>query len=55
MKQDKMFRNYTNKALADEVGFSTTQRFTNAFYARTGITTSYFIKEIKKNTQIKED
>ncbi|SHH92974.1 AraC-type DNA-binding protein [Flavobacterium sp. CF108] len=55
MKQDKMFQNYTNKALAEEVGFSTIQRFTNAFYARTGITTSYFIKEIKKNIEIKEE
>ncbi|RKR05168.1 YesN/AraC family two-component response regulator [Flavobacterium sp. 90] len=52
MKQDKMFRNYTNKALAEEIGFSTTQRFANAFYARTGISTAYFIKEIKKADEV---
>jgi AraC-like DNA-binding protein len=52
LKQDKMFRNYTNKALAEEAGFSTTQRFANAFFARTGVPTSYFINEIKKSTEI---
>jgi tetratricopeptide (TPR) repeat protein len=48
MKEDKMLRNYTNKALADEAGFSSTQRFANAFFARTGMPTSYFIEELKK-------
>ncbi|MCD0472502.1 helix-turn-helix domain-containing protein [Flavobacterium sp. JAS] len=54
MKQDKRYRKYNNKALAEEVGFSTTQRFANAFYARTGISTSYFIKNIKKNSETNE-
>lgn len=48
LKTNKVARNYTNKALADEVGFSTTQRFTNAFISRTGISPSYFIQELKK-------
>lgn len=48
MKEDKMLRNYTNKALAEEVGFSSTQRFANAFYSKTGMPTSYFIEELKK-------
>jgi AraC-like DNA-binding protein len=48
LKKDKMFRNYTNKALGEEVGFSTTQRFTTAFFARTGMPTSYFIEELLK-------
>lgn len=47
LKQDKMIRNYTNKALAEEVGFSSTQRFTNAFVSKTGISPTYFIKELK--------
>jgi AraC-like DNA-binding protein len=48
LKEDKIIRNYTNKALAEEAGFSSTQRFANAFLARTGMPTSYFIEEIKK-------
>lgn len=48
MKEDKMLRNYTNKALAEEVGFSSTQRFANAFLARVEMLTSFFIEELKK-------
>ncbi|MBG6063611.1 tetratricopeptide (TPR) repeat protein [Flavobacterium sp. CG_9.1] len=48
LKEDKMLRNYTNKALAEEVGFSSTQRFATAFFARTGMPTSYFIEELLK-------
>ena len=48
MKENKRIRNYTNKALAEEVGFSSTQRFANAFFARTGMPTSFFIEELKK-------
>lgn len=49
LKNDNRVRNYTNKALADEVGFSSTQRFTNAFISRTGISPSYFIEELRKH------
>jgi AraC-like DNA-binding protein len=48
LKEDKKLRNYTNKALGEEIGFSSTQRFTNAFFTRTGIPPSYFIEELKK-------
>lgn len=48
LKEDKRIRNYTNKALAEEGGFSSTQRFANAFFARTGMPTSYFIEELSK-------
>lgn len=47
LKKDKMLRNYTNKALAEEAGFSSTQRFANAFFAKTGMPTTYFIEELK--------
>jgi len=47
LKQENRYRNYTNKALAEEVGFSSTQRFTNAFVSRTGISPSYFIERLK--------
>lgn len=48
LKANPRIRNYTNKALAEQVGFSTTQRFTHAFFSRTGMPTSYFIKELQK-------
>ncbi|TRX30652.1 AraC family transcriptional regulator [Flavobacterium sp. ZT3R18] len=48
LKEDKRIRNYTNKALAEESGFSRTQRFATAFFARTGMPTSYFIEELLK-------
>lgn len=50
LKTDKRFRNYTNAALAEEAGFSSTQRFANAFMARAEITTAYFIEQIKKES-----
>lgn len=48
LKENKKMRNYTNKALAEEAGFSSTQRFANAFLSRAGMPTSYFIDQIKK-------
>lgn len=48
LKNDRIFRKYTNKALGEESGFSSTQRFTNAFISRTGISPSYFIQELNK-------
>ncbi|WP_374173170.1 helix-turn-helix domain-containing protein [Flavobacterium tructae] len=48
LKEDKKIQNYTNKALAEEAGFSTTQRFATAFYSRTGMPTYYFIQELQK-------
>lgn len=48
LKTNKVIRNYTNKALAEEVGFSTTQRFTNAFYSRVKISPTFFIKELER-------
>jgi len=48
LKTDKKIRKYSNKALAEEAGFSRTQRFATAFYSRTGMPTSYFIEELIK-------
>lgn len=48
LKEDKRFRNYTNSALAEEAGFSSTQRFVKAFVSRAGISPTYFIKELMK-------
>ncbi|PKB18060.1 AraC family transcriptional regulator [Flavobacterium sp. 5] len=49
LKTEKKFRQYTNKALGVEVGFGSTQNFTRAFNNRTGISPSYFIKELNKS------
>jgi AraC-like DNA-binding protein len=49
---DKKIRNFTNKALAEEAGFSSTQRFANAFRAKTEMPTAYFIEQIRKDKNI---
>ncbi len=41
------FRNYTIKAIAEEVGFTNTETFTKAFFKKNGITVSYFIKKLE--------
>ncbi|MBE0393855.1 AraC family transcriptional regulator [Flavobacterium sp. PL002] len=51
LKEEKKYRNYTNKALGDEAGFGSTQNFTRAFLNRTGISPTYFIKELNKSVK----
>lgn len=48
LKEDRKMRKYTNSALAEEAGFSSTQRFAQAFFAKAGCPTSYFIEELNK-------
>lgn len=48
LKSERMYRNYTNQGLADTAGFGSTQNFTASFKARTGISPTYFIQELKK-------
>ncbi len=48
MKEDKKFRNYTINAIALEIGFNSTQSFSNAFHKKYGIYPSYFIKQLEK-------
>ena len=48
LKNNSDFRKYTNKALAEEAGFGSTQIFTKAFIARMEISPTYFIRELKK-------
>lgn len=52
LKENKIPRNYTNKALAKEIGLRSTQRLTNSFYAKKGMPASYFIKELKKRRSL---
>jgi len=48
LQTDKKTQKFTNKALAEEAGFSTTELFAKAFKAKTKISTAYFIEQIKK-------
>lgn len=52
LKNENKYRNYTNKALGDEAGFGSTQNFTRAFNTRTGISPTYFIKELNKSAKV---
>ena len=47
LKSDTTFRKFSIKAIANEVGFNTTESFSKAFVKFTGIKPSYFIKELK--------
>ncbi|RXM42759.1 helix-turn-helix domain-containing protein [Flavobacterium sp. YO64] len=48
LRNSSMHRNYSIGSLAEEAGFTSTPRFTNAFHSKTGISVSYFLKELKK-------
>lgn len=50
LRTEPIYRKYTYAALAQEAGFSSTQRFANAFLARAGMPVNYFIEQIKKAT-----
>ena len=54
LKENTKYRNYTFKALADEAGFSNAQHLTKAFFAKTGITLSFFIAELKKENSLND-
>lgn len=46
LKENKVFRSYTIKAIAIEVGFNNAQSFSTAFHKKTGINPSYFLKQL---------
>ena len=46
------FRNYTNKALGEEAGFSTTQNFTRAFGKTMGMSPTDYIFKVNKKFKI---
>ncbi len=48
LQTDNRFRKYTVKAIAHEIGFNNSEAFAKAFYKKTGIYPSYFIKELEK-------
>ncbi|AXT59558.1 helix-turn-helix domain-containing protein [Aquimarina sp. AD10] len=48
LKINPKFRKYTIKAIANDIGFNTTEAFSKSFYKITNIFPSFFIKELEK-------
>jgi len=48
LKQEPKFRLYNIKAIAGDVGFNSDAAFSKAFYKKTGIYPSYFIKKLER-------
>ncbi|WP_196890940.1 AraC family transcriptional regulator [Aureivirga marina] len=53
LKEDKKFRSFTVKAIAEEVGFKTAQSFSATFFKYKGLYPSAFIKQLQED--IKEE
>lgn len=53
LRENSKIQNYTIKAIAQESGFGNAESFTKAFYRKTGIYPSYFLKKLKKEQTIK--
>ncbi len=52
LKSDAIYRKYTIKAIAQEIGFNNPEAFSKAFYKKTGIYPSYFLKELERQTDV---
>jgi AraC-like DNA-binding protein len=52
IRNDRLFRRYTIKAIAMEVGFNRAESFSKAFYRRYGIYPSYFIKQLELDADV---
>lgn len=48
IKEDTLYRKYTIKSIANEIGFKSKETFNKAFKKHTGILPSYYIKQINK-------
>ena len=48
LRNSSAHRNYSISSLAEEAGFTSTPRLTNAFRSKTGISFSYFLKKLRK-------
>ncbi len=49
LKTEKSFRRYTVQAIAEEAGFNKAQSFSTAFQKQTGISITYFIKQLNEH------
>ncbi|MHA7060185.1 helix-turn-helix domain-containing protein [Aquimarina sp. M1] len=54
LKSDSKFRKYTIKAIANEIGFNTTDAFSRSFHKKTGIFPSFFLKQLEKKQSEEE-
>ena len=50
LNNEKRFRAYKIESIADEMGFKNVNTFTRAFKRKTGITPSYFVKQLHKQS-----
>lgn len=55
IENNSKFRNYTNKALGEEAGFSTTQHFTRAFIKKMEISPTDFVQRINKRANSRKN
>ena len=51
IKKNKKYLKYAIHGLADEFGFTTAESFSSAFKTKTGIKTSYFLDELRKEVK----
>ena len=49
LRDNKTFRKYTIKAIAEECGFKSAESFSKAFYKEYGIYPSYYIKQLQQS------
>ncbi|AXT56547.1 AraC family transcriptional regulator [Aquimarina sp. AD1] len=54
LKSDSKFRKYTIKAIANDIGFNTTDAFSRSFHKKTGIFPSFFLKQLEKKQNEEE-
>ncbi len=50
LKNNNEYKKYTLKAIANQFGFNSTESFSSAFFKRTGLKPSYFLKELWQKT-----
>ena len=48
LKENKLLRKHTINAIAKDIGYNNTESFSKAFYKKTGLYPSYFIKQLNK-------
>ncbi|GAA4272258.1 helix-turn-helix domain-containing protein [Aquimarina gracilis] len=55
LKENTTLQKFTIKAIAQEMGYSSAETFSNAFYRQVGIKPSYFIKQLEKTKKDKKN
>ncbi|WP_204344876.1 helix-turn-helix domain-containing protein [Psychroserpens algicola] len=48
LQHENVFRNYTIKAIGNEVGFNSAESFSKAFHKSTGLKPSFFLRQLNK-------